>query len=129
MALYWGGPGGPGMGSARRWPWPSGAWRQPWRPGNGECPALAVAIEGVVTVLGPGAGERSPRWGAAGVVLRAMLCSWRGSRPLGGVRAVLRAGRGFKGKSLPLGRAQWAVLQAKRSTQSDGIAVKVEVSL
>ena len=99
-----------------------GAWWRPWRPGNGECSALAVAIEGVVTVLGPGAGERSPRWGAAGVVLRAMLCSWRGSRPLGGVRAVLRAGRGFKG--IPSLCKCYNACEVWYRCESGGIAVK-----
>ena len=102
-----------------------GAWRQPWRPGNGECSALAVAIEGVVTVLGSRAGKRSPQWGAAGVVLRAMPCSWRGSRSLGGRSGCSACGAGFQREVPPLGRAQWAVLQAKRSSQRDTVALQV----
>jgi len=99
------------MGSARRWPWRSRAWRLSWGQGQGS----------------------GPRGGA----LRGWCCAR--CRALGGdlarwvgVRAVLRAGRGFKGKSLPLGRAPRAQTLAgnavpEREQALAGPAVRVRL--
>ena len=70
-----------------------------------------------MTVLGSRAGERSPRWGAAGVVLRAMPCSWRGSRPLGGCSGCSACGAGFQREvSPPRAGAAGSDARGQRST-------------